>query len=144
MRLALFTPLALLLACGQDPPTLQASAQPTTFPQGGSTTLTVTVTDFELKSPAQAAGLHAALTAAHSDEEHGTGTAYPNSGHYHVYFDTHDQDPIFQGYQTTQAITVHGKAGAHKLIVQLNGEDHKLLDPPVRAEVPITLTSTAG
>lgn len=144
MRLAFWVLPALVLGCSQDPPTLQASAQPTTFPQGSSTTLTITTTDFELISPTDMhAHLTRALTVAHEAEETG-GSEFTNSGHYHVYLDSYEVDPILQGYQASQAVTVHGRAGAHKLIVQLQGEDHKILNPPVRAEIPITLTSTSG
>lgn len=144
MRLAFWVLPTLVLGCSQDPPSLQASAQPTTFPQGSSTTLTITTTDFELISPTDMhAHLTQALTVAHEAEETG-GSEFTNSGHYHVYLDSYEIDPILQGYQASQAVTVHGKAGPHKLIVQLQGEDHKILQPPVRVEIPITLTSTAG
>lgn len=144
MRLVFWVLPALAFGCSQDPPTLQASAQPTTFPQGSSTTLTITTTNFELVSPTEVhAHLTRALTVAHEAEDEGP-SEQTNSGHYHVYLDSYEIDPILQGYQTSQAVTVHGKAGPHKLIVQLQGEDHKILEPPVRAEIPITLTSTSG
>lgn len=127
-----------LLACGQDPATVSATANPATFASGGTTTLSTTVTNFDLKNPATE--LRSALTLA-NEEGHDEGTSeFTNSGHYHVYLDSFEVEPIIQAYMTTQPVTVSGAPGAHKLIIQLQGEDHKIVQPPVRAEVSITLT----
>lgn len=132
-----------LVGCGGGDPTIAVTASPTTFASGGSTTLTVDVTDFELRAPPEA---HQALTVAqhdHGDHDHDHGdsgeTLSADGGHYHVYLDSTDTNPILMAWEPNPTITVTSTPGPHRLIVRLNADDHRFLQPEVKAEVDITL-----
>jgi len=129
--------LGLLVGCGGGDPTISVTASPTTFANGGSTTLTIEVTDFELREPPTS---HA-LVAAQHDHDHETGDTEltADGGHYHVYLDSTDQNPLKMAWTTTLELTVSSTAGPHTLIVRLNADDHRFLQPEVKSQVDITL-----
>lgn len=124
---------AVTAACGAEKPhpTLSAEASPTTVAAGGTTMLTVAVTDFELLPP-----------AGEGQEGHGAGgDADPNKGHYHVYLDSLETNPIAQDYRTPYELTIPAGtgAGAHTLIVRLNHVDHRFIVPEVKDSIGITV-----
>ena len=80
----------------------------------------------------------AALTLAHEAGE-GDEDATPSEGHYHVYLDTTQENPILQEYRPMVSMTVTASAGAHRLIVRLNDNLHRFLNPEVKSEIDITL-----
>jgi hypothetical protein len=135
MTRALALATLALAACSADPPTLSATASPTTLRSGEKTTLTLAVENFELVDPAR----RAALRAAHEGEPHAGDERSASSGHYHVYLDTTEENPIYQGFRTDPEVTVTASVGPHVLVVRLAGEDHRIVTPEVRAEVAITV-----
>ena len=134
------TTLALAAtACGgDDAPTVMVSASKTTLTSGDMTTLTVTVTNFELRDPT--AHAHA-LTVADTGHEHeATGEEVTSDGgHYHVYLDRTDVNPLKMAWTPTVDVTVTASVGAHRLIVRLNADDHRFLVPEVEDHVEITV-----
>ncbi len=129
--------LGLATSCGSDEmmPMVSASVSPSTFSAGGITTVTVDVENFALRSPSHS---HSALTVAphdHSDAAELTA----DGGHYHIYLDSTDVNPIKMAWSKTTTIAVDGSPGAHTLIVRLNADDHRFLVPEVKATVDITL-----
>lgn len=124
-------------ACGgEDAPTVMVSSSKTTLASGDSTTLTVTVTNFELRDPSA----HA-LTVADTGHEHeATGeTVTSDGGHYHVYLDSTDENPLKMAWTPTVDVTVTASVGVHQLIVRLNADDHRFLVPEVEDHVDITV-----
>ena len=140
----LFVSALIGVACGDDPmPTVSATVSPSTFVSGSTITLTVTTTDFEIRDPAGAAHQHLRVAeeghGGHDDhsghDSHETATA----GHYHVYLDSTDVNPLRMGYEETIDLVVTATPGAHKLIIRLNDDSHAFLMPEVKTEVAITV-----
>jgi hypothetical protein len=127
-----------LTACGGGDPTIAVTASKTTLASGDTVTLTVTTTNFELRAPPAQA-----LRVADGDHEHSgtTGDALTaDGGHYHVYLDSTDVNPLKMAWIPTVDITVTTSvAGDHELIVRLNADDHRYLVPEVKAHVDITV-----
>jgi hypothetical protein len=136
MRNLAFATALALAACSSDPPTLSVTASPTTLRSGEKTTLSIAVENFELVDPAR----HAALRVAHEGDPHAAPELTASSGHYHVYLDTTEENPIYQGFVDAPEVTVTASAGPHLLIVRLSAEDHRTLVPEIKAEVGITIT----
>jgi hypothetical protein len=137
-------------ACGSDPsPTIAVTADRTSFTSGSTVTFTVTVTDFELRDPASTAHSGHALRAAHDTSGHGLTPTHEagadgehyltDGGHYHVYLDSTDVNPIRMSWQPTLSMAVTASAGPHRLIFRLNGDDHRFLVPEIKAEVAVTV-----
>lgn len=138
----LFT-LGLLAGCGSDAaPTISVSASSTTLTSGDTTTLTIDVTDFELREPPDSHN-HALTVAQHDhdhDHDHEGDTLSADGGHYHVYLDTTERNPLVMAWTPTVDVTVTTTvAGSHRLIVRLNADDHRFLKPEVKAHVDITV-----
>jgi hypothetical protein len=129
---------ALTAACGEDPaPTVSAVVSPDTFVSGSTVTVTVTTTHFEIRDPAGTSHQHLRVQAG-DHEEHEESVA--NAGHYHVYLDSTEVNPLGMGSASTLDVVVDSTPGAHKLIIRLNDDSHAFLKPEVKAEVPITVT----
>lgn len=139
LRYALsFAALSLLVACGAADPTVSVTASPSTISSGDVVTLTVDVTDFELRKPA--ATHHQELRAADDEgHAHNGETNSADGGHFHVYLNTLDTNPLLMGWSKTTTVAVTGPAGPHVLIVRLNSDDHAFLVPQVKAEANITI-----
>lgn len=138
--LARYTTLLLMTlaaqACGSSDPTVTASASPASFGSGQSTTLTVEVDAFELRDPAAAHTLTGADTHQQSDSEGGV-TA--DGGHYHVYLDSTDVNPLKMAWTPSLELTVTATPGAHTLIIRLNADDHRFLVPEIKSTIDITI-----
>ncbi|MCB9648080.1 MAG: hypothetical protein H6730_15930 [Deltaproteobacteria bacterium] len=122
-----------LAACGGGDPSVSVTADKSSLASGDTVTLTVTVENFELRAPAQA------LRAAHGDEEQTAGEVTSDGGHYHVYLDSTDVNPLTMAWTPTVNVTVTASTGPHQLIVRLNADDHRFLVPEVKAHVDLTV-----
>jgi hypothetical protein len=126
---------AFALACDDHddgPPTLSASIDPSTVEQGSVTTLSVTVTNFILAG-------HGAAADDHHDDD-----AAPDEGHYHVYLDTTEDNPILMGETPTSDLTIDAAPGDHELIVRLHDLQHVIIQPEVKVVLPLTVLAGAG
>ncbi len=134
-----FAAVASLVACGSADPTVSVTASPSTISSGDVVTLTVDVTDFELRKPGGGHN-HQELRAAEDEgHEHHGGTNSADGGHFHVYLNTLDTNPLLMGWSKTTTVAVTGPAGPHVLIVRLNSDDHAFLVPQIKAEANITI-----
>jgi len=126
----------LLWACSPPHPTIAVRAEPSTVRAGESLQVHVTVSDFTLRSPAQTHALRL------EGGDHGEGGGDPNQGHYHVYLDSLETNPILQDHRSpaTVVIPIGTSTGAHALIVRLNHDDHRTIVPHVQATAAITVT----
>ena len=132
----------MALACGEEPaPTVSATVSPDTFVSGSTVTVTVTTTNFEVRDPAGTSHQHLRVQAGEHDGHDGHEESVVNAGHYHVYLDSTEINPLGMGYAPTLDVAVSGTPGAHKLIIRLNDDSHAFLKPEVKAEVPITITA---
>lgn len=142
--------LVSAVACGSDPtPTITVTADRTTFTSGSTVTFTVSVTDFELRDPASTAHSGHALRAAHDTSGHGLTPTHEagadgehyvtDGGHYHVYLDSTEVNPIRMGWMSTLSLPITATAGPHTLIFRLNGDDHRFLVPEVKTSVAVTV-----
>ncbi|MEQ9538997.1 MAG: hypothetical protein RIU46_19765 [Deltaproteobacteria bacterium] len=143
--------LALVFAagCGQADPMLHAvTVSPATVAAGEDLTLTVDLENFDLVNPdGHAHGLRAA------DESHEHGEAdgdYPSEGHFHVYMDSVEQNPLMINcpdhcMHSAFAKEVRARipdgtaAGMHTIIVRLNDNSHMTLTPHIKAEATFTV-----
>jgi hypothetical protein len=137
-HLLVLGPLTVLPACPaaeeeECTPTISVSADPTTFASGESTALTIEVTDFHLEAPAERLPTDPSLR--HGDE----GYASACEGHYHVYLDDLESEPLLQGHESPVDVVVDAAAGPHELLVRLNGNDHKIVEPEVVDSVEISI-----
>ncbi len=131
--------LGLATGCGSAEmlPTVSASVSPSTFSAGGITTVTVDVENFTLRNPSHSHNPSALTVAQHDHSDAAELTA--DGGHYHIYLDSTDVNPLTMAWAKTTTITVDGSPGAHTLIIRLNADDHRFLVPEVKATVDITL-----
>jgi hypothetical protein len=123
--------------CGT--PTLEVSGAPTTIVSGDEITVSVTTTNFELRDP-----------EGHTHEDHGDpgeddlefrSGGGSCGGHYHVYLDSFEVNPLLMAWEEEQAVTVEGDNGDHEIMVRLNGDDHKILDPDITDSFPIEIVA---
>jgi hypothetical protein len=115
---------------------VSATVSPDTFVSGSTVTVTVTTSNFEIQDPAGTSHQHLRVQAGdHEDHEESVASA----GHYHVYLDSTEVNPLGMGYAPTLDLVVTSTPGAHKLIIRLNDDSHAFLKPEVKAEVPITV-----
>lgn len=130
----------LALACGETPaPTVALSLTPSTIASGGTTRADVTVTDFELVAE-DTAHTHT-LASAHEagGEEHEGDHEIVRSGHYHLYLDSLETNPIAMATEPSVELTITASTGAHKVIARLHGIDHRIIEPQVTAEATLTI-----
>ncbi len=126
-----------VFACGDTPaPTVSISVSPDRFPNGGSTQVSVAVTDFEL---ATEDGTHHSGAESHQEEGTETGGDIVRTGHYHIYLDSLDTNPLKMSSEASIQLTVTATVGAHSLIVRLHGLDHRIIEPQITDEAAITL-----
>jgi hypothetical protein len=126
--------LALGAGCHSEdgpPPTLSISLDPTTITEGGTTTLTVSVTNFELVDPG--AG------HAHDGDDHHDEGGVAQQGHYHVYLDTTDENPLIMASTPSLVLAIDAAPGDHSIIVRLNDNEHKIIQPEVRASAELVV-----
>jgi hypothetical protein len=137
-RLALCFALAALVACHEDepPPTVALSIDPTTIMSGGTTRLRVTVENFELIEEGHA---HDASTDEHTHEGD-----VPRQGHYHIYLDTTEENPLLMSAAAEADLMITAAPGEHKLIARLSDLEHRTITPEVRDEATITITDASG
>ena len=136
------------VACGGDtPPSISVTASPTSFTSGSTVTFTITVTDFELRMPPDVSGSgghgsgHKGLTAAnegHGDDADGE-TYFTNAGHFHVYLDTTDTNPLRQAWHPEIQLPIRASAGSHQLIFRLNDDSHRFFVPHITSRVDVTV-----
>lgn len=143
--------LALVLgACGSPDPELQSvTVTPSTVAAGEDLTLAIALEHFDLRNPDDA-GSHG-LRAA--DGEHGDDEAsgdYPSEGHFHVYQDTVETNPLMincpehckhPGFakEVRARIPEDTAAGEHTIIVRLNDNGHRTLTPHIMATATFTV-----
>ncbi len=146
-----FAGLLLLVGCGGgDPAVTSVAFTPNTIQAGDEGTLTVEVENFTLREPGPEPGeaLHAA-----EETEAGKSGDYPDGGHFHVYLDSVEENPIplncpdyceHPGFTPTNKLRIPATttAGSHTIIVRLNNDDHTFLNPPIQNTAMITVTST--
>lgn len=142
----------LFAACGGDaPPTISVTAQPSTFTSGSTVTFTVTVQDFELRPDIdhqmETHGLHQGLKTSTEDGHEGGDGHHDeaneeyvgNAGHFHVYLDSVETNPIKQSWDTTVMLPIVADPGAHTLIFRLNDDSHRFFVPHITATVDVTV-----
>lgn len=126
------------LACGDSPaPTVSLTVTPDRIASGGTTRADIAVTDFEL-----AAEDHAHLfTTSRGHEATGEEDSgdIPRTGHYHIYLDSFDVNPLVMGTTPSVDLTVTASAGVHRLIVRLHGTDHRIIEPQITDEASLTI-----
>ncbi len=141
-----------LWGCGSsEPPAVVSVSVTPSVAAGDDATITIAVDHFELRPPSDhmASGLRPADEGA-GDAEAGD---YPDGGHYHVYLDSTEVNPLMincpehckhPAWQTMvrARIPAHATAGEHKLIVRLNNDGHAALVPHIENETTFTVTST--
>jgi len=137
--------MILAAACGEDhpAPTVSATVTPQTFVSGSTVTLSVMTTHFDIRNPANGGHQHGLRAAAgdhedHDHDDHGH-VEYPTAGHYHVYLDSTEVNPLVMGYENSIDFLVTATAGPHKLIIRLNEDSHAFLVPEIKTEVSITV-----
>ena len=133
--------LALVTGCHDHseevlPPTLEISVDPTTVQRGGQVTLTVTVDNFTLRDPDS---VESTPMASPQHEDTGTTTA-ATSGHYHVYIDSLEENPLRMAWETEIDILLDVDAGEHEVFVRLNDDTHRIVEPQVVDSVMVTVT----
>jgi len=121
-------------------PTIEISIDPTTVVSGETTTLSVTVTDFELRDPASVSS-----SPLSTPQHEGEGTApSATAGHYHVYIDTLDENPLLMAWDAEVELTIDATEGEHEIFVRLNDDSHRILEPEVLDSTMITVTPAPG
>jgi hypothetical protein len=144
----LFGLLSFALAgCGSDPPVITSlTLDPVMVARGADVNVSIAVSNFELRAPQEEShALRAADTGGH--EEDGD---YPDGGHFHVYLDDTETNPMLidcpdyceHGASTSPArarIPDDAAVGAHKVIVRLNDDHHEFLKPEITAEATLTV-----
>jgi hypothetical protein len=138
----------LLSACGSDPPVITSfTVTPASAPRGTDVMVSLSVENFEIREPA--AESHA-LRALHDSGEGEEGD-YPDGGHFHVYLDTTETNPMFincpdyceHGASASPArarIPDDASIGEHMVIVRLNNDHHQFLKPAIEARASLTVT----
>lgn len=128
--------LSVCTGCGSDaPPTVSIVADPGSFTTGEQTVLTVTVTNFDLVDPTGSAPV---------EHDHSQSTAdglLTREGHYHVYLDSTDVNPLAMAWSPVLRLAVEAEPGPHRLIVRLNANDHRFLQPEIRDIADIMLVA---
>lgn len=149
--------LPFLVACGSEPPIINSiSVSPTEVPVGGETTLSVDISNFELRPPPEDG--HAGLLPAAEEEAHAhegaEGVDYPDGGHYHVYLDSFETNPLMTNcpehckhpaWDTMVRVKIPDDSslvGDHMLMIRLNMDNHMFLKPAIEEETPLTITAT--
>ncbi|MEQ8977281.1 MAG: hypothetical protein RL846_05100 [Deltaproteobacteria bacterium] len=143
--------VALICAsCSSPDPAITAvTVNPSVVAPGGEIIVSVTVADFELRDPRDVGGSHG-LRAADDGNEHGDATDYPSEGHFHVYFDTIEANPLqldcpdycmHPGFTPNVRATISSSAavGLHEVIVLLNNNAHMTLMPHIRGTADLTV-----
>jgi hypothetical protein len=120
------------------PPNIDISISPATIEQGGTLTLTVETTNFELVDVS--GEHHDALKSSPQSEGHGDGGAVPR-GHYHVYVDSTDETPILMSGAHTVDLVIDATVGSHELIVRLQDLSHRIIEPEVLDSAPFSVTA---
>lgn len=142
--------LLFVVGCGAADPELHSvTVSPATVAAGEDLTLAVDIENFDLVNPAD----HTAhgLRAADGDHEHGEAEGdYPSEGHFHVYMDSVEMNPLMLNCPEHCAHTGFAKevraripdgtaAGMHTIIVRLNDNSHRTLTPHIEAQATFTV-----
>lgn len=117
-------------ACTKGDPSVELAVTPTTFALGEPAVAEVTTTNFTLAS-----------------DEHAHGDVPRDEGHFHLYLDSFETEPLYQGFQARLDILItkaQTSPGEHTLLVRLHTLDHKILEPQVTDSVVVTLTDPTG
>jgi hypothetical protein len=148
----LFLPLLGLglIGCGGPPPEIMSfTVEPSMAARGADVTIAIVVANFELREPEPETG-HA-LRPFHDSGE-GEGGDYPDGGHFHVYLDTTESNPMFincpdyceHGASVSPVrarIPDDASIGEHTVIARLNDDQHKFLKPEIRATTTLTIAN---
>lgn len=141
----------LFVACSSPDPSITAvTVDPTVVAPGGEITVSITVADFDLRDPSEVGGGSHGLRAADEGSEHGEAGDYPSEGHFHVYFDSIEENPLqldcpdycmHPGFTPSVRATISSSTavGMHKVIVLLNNNGHMTLTPHIRGEADLTV-----
>lgn len=155
LRAAIFGAFVLLAACGTgEEPALQATppADADESPAAGDGEPVVTITEPESDATLEAGGVDIAVEVEGFSVVNKLGEApVEGEGHIHFYRDV-DEIPTEPGKPavTDDASTYHAaattshtwedvEAGEHTFAVQLVNNDHTPLEPPITAEVTVTV-----
>ena len=138
-----------LIGCGSGPPPeiTSFSVQPSTAARGTDVMVSIEVANFELREADPENGQ--ALRAAHEGGEGEEGD-YPDGGHFHVYLDNTETNPM---YINCPEFCEHGASmspvraripddatvGEHTVIARLNNDQHLFLKPEIRATTTLTI-----
>ncbi len=144
--------LALLFAVGcggADPELHSVTVSPASVAAGADLTLTIDIANFDLVNPDE----HTAhgLRAADGEHEHGEADGdYPSEGHFHVYMDSVETNPLMlncpdhckhPGFakEVRARIPDGTEAGMHTIIVRLNDNSHMTLTPHIMTTATFTV-----
>lgn len=127
------------VGCGDDPaPTVSITVTPDRLSSGGTTRADISVTDFELAAEDHA-HVRAQASGHEAEGEHEHTGDIPRIGHYHIYLDSMETNPILMGHESSVELTVTASAGPHRLIVRLHNLDHTIIEPQITGEAAITI-----
>jgi hypothetical protein len=148
MKLLLALTALALVGCGEGPPPSITSVtiEPSMAARGSDVTISVVVDNFTLREPEPEEG-QALRPLSEGEAEEGE---YPDGGHFHVYLDNTETNPMFincpdyceHGAYTTPAralIPADAEIGEHTVIVRLNNDHHLFLKPEIRATATLTV-----
>jgi hypothetical protein len=149
MKLLVALPLLVLIGCGSGPPPEITSftVEPSIAARGTDVMISIVVANFELREPEPEMGQ--ALRPAH-DAGEGEDNDYPDGGHFHVYLDNTESNPMFINCPEycehgAPASPVRARIpddmaiGEHTVIARLNDDRHLFLKPEIRATTTLTV-----
>jgi hypothetical protein len=141
MSFRLLVALTLFLtACGHEheppPQILSFDVKPLEVKPGDALHMTVKTAHFTLVPDDDSDSADSVLVHAE-----GANGSSPNSGHFHVYLDDRETNPLLmpatESFDCTLPTTV--TPGQHTLIVRLHSQDHLIIRPEVSSEFALTV-----
>jgi hypothetical protein len=148
MRLLYALPLSILVGCSSEPPQITSvTIEPAMAARGSDVMVSVSVANFELREPEPEGEGQALRPASEGSAEEAD---YPEGGHFHVYLDNTETNPMFincpdyceHGAYTTPAmarIPADAEIGEHTVIIRLNNDHHLFLTPEILGTATLTV-----
>lgn len=143
--------LALMGGCGEeDKPPGSAGAEsapesPAAAPEAGDAapaiSLEVTADKTHAVQPGDEIGITVSVEGFTLDAAGIGSEAEPGRGHYHVYFGGSEGEPLLVSADANAVVKVSDDVtdGTHSLLIQLRGNDHSPLDPPIETKVRLII-----
>lgn len=146
--------VSLSVGCNGDdeddlpPPTVQVSISPDTIASGDMITVDVEVEHFTLSDGQDHDHDHEdlqldrtpGLRAGVAPQAHGDGAYHgPREGHYHVYLDDLESNPLVHTSEHRVTLAVEADPGQHEIIVRLHSLDHRIIEPQITDSTPLTV-----